>query len=131
LAPASAEYLPAKQLVHAEDPGDNEYDPRQLMHVEKPIPEYFPLAQVAHIADELAPIADEYVPAEQAVQFVDPVVFAYVPAPQEVGVVVPGAGHMVPTGQREHDVTPPEENCPMGHAVQDVAPIFAKYPLPQ
>jgi len=79
-----------------------------------------PASQEAHVADELAPVALEYVPARQEVH-VDAPPLEYVPATHEVHVDAP-AREYVPARQEVHVVdAPAPENVPAGHDASDCA----------
>jgi len=102
--------LPAAHAVHDDAPVPDPYVlGGQLRHAGEPAGAYRPLPHDTHVADDVAPSADDAVPVGHAVQLDRD-------APPE-------AVEYVPAGHSEHVTRPaPGAYCPGAHSVQTVAP---------
>jgi hypothetical protein len=76
--PVLAEYFPAAQSVHTEDPAAEYLPATQSLQTEAPAAEYLPATQSVHA---LTPVATPFIlPAGQRVQMLEPIK-EYLPAP--------------------------------------------------
>jgi hypothetical protein len=137
LAPELVEYVPATQLVHEVAPTAAHVPAGQATQVElAPAPraaEAKPAAQGVHVAAELAPVADEKVPAPHCVHEELPADAEYVPTPQlrhAAGAFAPALALKVPAAhgtQVAADAAPMAvEYVPGGQRVQDAEPEVAE-----
>ena len=69
VVPVNAAYVPAGQVKQTIVPVKEVYVPvEQGVHTLAPAPEYWPVGQLTHAVEAVAPVVDKYVPAAQLVQ---------------------------------------------------------------
>ena len=83
-AAGSLEYVSAAHLVHVVEPATLEYDPAvQLMHALAAAFEYAPAEQLVHTVEVVALTIEEYLPDRQFVHVFDSITSEYLPDTQD------------------------------------------------
>ena len=104
VAPTSAPYVPAAQLVQLADPMLTAYKPgQQRTQLESAKPAYWPAMHGVHTGLAVWPPVFEKVPAAQPVQAALPEVGPYLPAPHQLQSIAP-APEYLPATQISHTV---------------------------